>query len=69
LGERYNGIVEVVGSIPSGSTNKIKRLARKSQARLFSGQQGVSNRRNLAENPPRAAADRSGSKTDALQKT
>ena len=28
LGERYNGIVEVVGSIPSGSTNIIKGLAR-----------------------------------------
>ena len=27
LGERYNGIVEVVGSIPSGST-KIKGLSR-----------------------------------------
>jgi hypothetical protein len=24
LGERYNGIVEVDGSIPSGSTNMIK---------------------------------------------
>ncbi len=28
LGERFNGIEEVVGSIPSGSTNKIKKLAR-----------------------------------------
>ncbi len=28
LGERYNGIVEVVGSIPSGSTIKNKGLAR-----------------------------------------
>ncbi len=27
LGERYNGIVEVVGSIPSGSTNDFKDLA------------------------------------------
>jgi hypothetical protein len=27
LGERYNGIVEVVGSIPSGSTKKNKGLA------------------------------------------
>ena len=27
LGERLNGIQEVVGSIPSGSTNKIKGLA------------------------------------------
>jgi hypothetical protein len=27
LGERYNGIVEVVGSIPSGSTNNFKDLA------------------------------------------
>ena len=27
LGERYNGIVEVTGSIPVGSTNKIKGLA------------------------------------------
>ena len=27
LGERYNGIVEVVGSIPSGSTIFIKGLA------------------------------------------
>ena len=26
LGERYNGIVEVVGSKPSGSTNQIKGL-------------------------------------------
>jgi hypothetical protein len=29
LGERYNGIVEVDGSIPSGSTIQIKGLARK----------------------------------------
>jgi hypothetical protein len=28
LGERYNGIVEVTGSIPVGSTNKTKSLAR-----------------------------------------
>ncbi len=27
LGERYNGIVEVVGSIPSGSTISFKGLA------------------------------------------
>ncbi len=27
LGERYNGIVEVVGSIPSGSTNIFNVLA------------------------------------------
>ena len=27
LGERYNGIVEVTGSIPVGSTNQIKGLA------------------------------------------
>ena len=27
LGERYNGIVEVTGSIPVGSTNKDKGLA------------------------------------------
>jgi hypothetical protein len=27
LGERFNGIEEVVGSIPSGSTKQIKRLA------------------------------------------
>ena len=27
LGERYNGIVEVWGSIPHGSTNKTKGLA------------------------------------------
>ena len=27
LGERLNGIQEVVGSIPIGSTNKIKNLA------------------------------------------
>jgi hypothetical protein len=27
LGERYNGIVEVSGSIPLGSTNKIGGLA------------------------------------------
>ncbi len=27
LGERYNGIVEVVGSIPSGSTNLFNDLA------------------------------------------
>jgi hypothetical protein len=26
LGERYNGIVEVTGSIPVGSTNKFKGL-------------------------------------------
>jgi hypothetical protein len=26
LGERFNGIEEVVGSIPSGSTNQIKDL-------------------------------------------
>ena len=26
LGERFNGIEEVVGSIPSGSTNKINKL-------------------------------------------
>jgi hypothetical protein len=26
LGERFNGIEEVVGSIPSGSTKKIKGL-------------------------------------------
>jgi hypothetical protein len=26
LGERFNGIEEVVGSIPSGSTNQIKVL-------------------------------------------
>jgi hypothetical protein len=29
LGERYNGIVEVTGSIPVGSTNYIKGLARR----------------------------------------
>ena len=28
LGERYNGIVEVVGSIPSGSTKFFKSLVR-----------------------------------------
>jgi hypothetical protein len=28
LGERYNGIVEVTGSIPVGSTNKMKGLVR-----------------------------------------
>ena len=28
LGERFNGIEEVVGSIPSGSTNNIKNLIR-----------------------------------------
>ncbi len=28
LGERYNGIVEVVGSIPSGSTNNFRRGTR-----------------------------------------
>ena len=27
LGERYNGIVEVVGSIPSGSTSLFNKLA------------------------------------------
>jgi hypothetical protein len=27
LGERYNGIVEVTGSIPVGSTNEIKGLS------------------------------------------
>jgi hypothetical protein len=27
LGERYNGIVEVTGSIPVGSTNQVKGLA------------------------------------------
>ncbi len=27
LGERYNGIVEVTGSIPVGSTNQLKGLA------------------------------------------
>jgi hypothetical protein len=32
LGERYNGIVEVTGSIPVGSTNKIKGLALRCQA-------------------------------------
>jgi hypothetical protein len=30
LGERFNGIEEVVGSIPSGSTNKINYLAERS---------------------------------------
>jgi hypothetical protein len=29
LGERFNGIEEVVGSIPSGSTNNIKRLSQR----------------------------------------
>ena len=28
LGERYNGIVEVTGSIPVGSTNSMKGLVR-----------------------------------------
>ena len=28
LGERFNGIEEVVGSIPSGSTNQINHLAK-----------------------------------------
>jgi hypothetical protein len=32
LGERYNGIVEVIGSIPIGSTNSMKGLAGNRQA-------------------------------------
>ena len=32
LGERYNGIVEVAGSIPAGSTNLAKGLAGDGQA-------------------------------------
>ena len=35
LGERYNGIVEVVGSIPSGSTNNFKGLAGNGWALIF----------------------------------
>jgi hypothetical protein len=35
LGERFNGIEEVVGSIPSGSTNEFKKLG--SENRAFSG--------------------------------
>ena len=31
LGERYNGIVEVVGSIPSGSTNNFNGLGIKKE--------------------------------------
>jgi hypothetical protein len=34
LGERYNGIVEVTGSIPVGSTNQMKGLADNGQALL-----------------------------------
>jgi hypothetical protein len=37
LGERYNGIVEVTGSIPVGSTNKIKGFAGNGEALRFSG--------------------------------
>ena len=37
LGERYNGIVEVVGSIPSGSTSFNKGLADSSWALVFFG--------------------------------
>ena len=36
LGERYNGIVEVVGSIPSGSTNSIKCLEAADATKLSS---------------------------------
>ena len=32
LGERYNGIVEVIGSIPFGSTNSIKGFVRNGEA-------------------------------------
>ena len=39
LGERYNGIVEVDGSIPSGSTIQIKGLARKAGPLLISARQ------------------------------
>ena len=37
LGERYNGIVEVTGSIPVGSTNSIEGLAENRRALRFSG--------------------------------
>ena len=35
LGERYNGIVEVDGSIPSGSTNQKEGLARRANPFFF----------------------------------
>jgi hypothetical protein len=35
LGERYNGIVEVVGSIPSGSTNNFNGLVQKLEPEIF----------------------------------
>ena len=38
LGERYNGIVEVDGSIPSGSTNQIEGSVRKGWPLLFVGE-------------------------------
>ena len=41
LGERYNGIVEVTGSIPVGSTNKNKGLAENGWALVIFGEMSV----------------------------
>ena len=52
LGERYNGIVEVNGSIPFGSTNKIKGLAGNGWPLCFAGKHRVSTVPKVTTSPP-----------------
>jgi hypothetical protein len=53
LGERFNGIEEVVGSIPSGSTILINKLDRKCQENLVvSRAKSPPRRHRLRKRPP-----------------
>ncbi len=52
LGERYNGIVEVDGSIPSGSTNQDKGFAGNGEALLVSGSRPEAIGKNLRHDRP-----------------
>jgi hypothetical protein len=53
LGERFNGIEEVVGSIPSGSTNKINILIAKNQIFNWSFRGKLPPRRHHLGSAPR----------------